>query len=84
MRILTLLCCALSGNLVACSSSDGSVYTLYRSSPTDPSMRIHIASFDSDESEKYNQENCAVVLDLMQRQPGVTARYWCEKGHFRK
>jgi hypothetical protein len=84
MRIITLLCCAFSVTLVACSSSDGSVYTLYRSSPADASMRIHVASFDSDESEKYNQENCAVVVNLMQRQPGVTARYWCEKGRFRK
>jgi hypothetical protein len=46
-------------------------------------MRIHVASFDADESEKYNQENCTAVLDLVQRQPGVTARYWCEKGRFR-
>ncbi len=72
------------GLLAACTFRDGGTYTLYRSSPIDASMRIHVASFDADDGEKYNQENCTVVLDLMQRQPGVTARYWCEKGRFRK
>ena len=70
---------------VGCSPADDAVFTLYRNSPIDASMRIHVASFDAhDSSPAYNQENCTVVLDLMQRQPAVTARYWCEKGRFKK
>ncbi len=46
-------------------------------------MRIHVASFDAADGEKYNQENCATVLDLMQRQEGVKVRFWCEKGRYR-
>jgi hypothetical protein len=30
--------------LAGCSTDDGS-YTLYRASPIDPAMRIHVASF---------------------------------------
>ena len=28
---------------------DGDSYTLYRASPADPSMRIHMATFDADD-----------------------------------
>lgn len=57
-------------------------YTLYRSSTTGP-MRIHIATFDSNDGEEYNRENCQVTMDLFQQQPGVKVRYWCEKGRYR-
>jgi hypothetical protein len=71
----------LVASLTGCG--EGSVYTLYRSSAGDPSMRIHVASFDAADGEKYNQENCTTVLDLMQRQEGVKVRFWCEKGRYR-
>lgn len=47
-------------------------------------MRIHVASFDARDGEKYNSENCQIGKDLFQAQPGVKARYWCEKGRYRK
>ena len=59
------------------------VYTLYRSSPVDSSMRVHWASFDADQSEGYNQENCMAGADAMNAIPGITVRYWCEKGKYR-
>lgn len=67
--------------LAACSGHDGA-YTLYRNSPLDPSMRIHVASFDTAEGTEYNQENCQLAADLFNRQPGIATRFWCEKGQF--
>jgi len=74
----------LLGAIAACSPPDGSMYTLYRRSVLDARQRLHVATFDAAESEQYNQENCSVVLEQMQRRPGVTVQYWCEKGRFRK
>jgi hypothetical protein len=34
--------------LTGCSFFDDSTFTLYRSSMTDPTMRVHIATFDTD------------------------------------
>ncbi len=65
---------------------DGHVYTLYRNSPMDQSMRIHIATFDArqKDAEAYNMENCEMAKTLYERQQGVTVNYWCEQGGFRK
>lgn len=71
--------------VVGCSPANDAVFTLYRNSPIDASMRIHVASFDTrDSAPNYNQENCTTVADVMQSQPRVTARYWCEKGRYRE
>lgn len=71
--------------LVALASCDSRTptYTLYRSSVSSPNLRLHIATFDSNDGEEYNRENCQVAMDLFQSQPGVKVRYWCEKGHYR-
>lgn len=68
----------------AACSDNGNQYTLYRSSVTDADMRVHIATFDSADGDSYNSENCLVAAGLFARQPGVSVRYWCEKGPFRK
>jgi hypothetical protein len=72
--------------LASCSGQARSedVFTLYRDSPLGQEMRIHVATFDSADGKNYNQENCRLAADLFQAQPGVTARFWCEMGHFRK
>ena len=69
--------------LAACKPADDSVYTLYRGSVTGP-MRIHVATFDSADGEDYNRENCDIARSWLQAQPGVTVKYWCEKGRYRK
>ena len=79
MRSLMVLFAAVV--LTSCGLHS-STYTLYRSSVTGP-MRIHVATFDSDNPEEYNRENCQVALELFQQQPGVKVRYWCEKGRYR-
>jgi len=64
--------------------SESQAYTLYRDSPTGKDLRLHIATFDASESEDYNRENCIIASKLFPAQPGVTVRYWCEKGRYRK
>ncbi len=80
--------CLVIGLIVAgCdtgSRASDQVFTLYRSSPIDPNMRIHVASFDSSDGEAYNRENCELASQLFKAQPGVTVRYFCEKGQYRK
>jgi hypothetical protein len=72
--------------LGGCQPSDH-VYTLYRSSAgssaANARLRVHVATFDAADGDEYNRENCWIAADLFARQPGVTVRYWCEKGRFR-
>ena len=77
------------------SASDDDVATLYRSSPVPTyggeSARIHIATFDAEVRSggtggtafDYNWGNCVIAAELFQAQPGVTVRYWCERGRVR-
>lgn len=77
MRLLSLILLLLAG----CSGETN--YTLYRGSVTADKMRIHIATFDSKDGEKYNGENCELARELFQSQPGVKVRFWCEKGPYK-
>lgn len=67
--------------LAACGSepTDREVYTLYRTAIAGNDM-IHVATFDVSNGQSYNQENCQIVADLMQGQPGVTVAYVCRPG----
>lgn len=74
-----------SGALVGCGMSTASqTYTLYRSSIVGSIERVHVASFDATDGEKYNRENCQLAAELFQAQPGTETKFWCEKGRFRK
>lgn len=46
--------------LTGCSVAEGDLYTLYRNSVTmgGEDMRLHVATFDSSDGERYNRENC--------------------------
>lgn len=57
---------------------------MYRNSVIEPSMRIHVGTFDAADGEKYNAENCNFAATLFASQPGVTVRFWCEKGSYKK
>ena len=77
--------------LASCSPfpANESVFTLYRNSMLDDptlnkSSRIHIATFDADDGRDYNQGNCEIARQLFQSQIGVTTRFWCEMGRYRK
>ncbi|NSZ00530.1 hypothetical protein G6M70_09410 [Agrobacterium tumefaciens] len=62
----------------------GGVYTLYRSSIVDGVQFVHVATFDASGGEDYNRENCSIAAELFARQPGVSVRYWCERGRARE
>ena len=73
--------------LTACGNED--VYTLYRTGVGLPDLRIHVATFDADDSKDpqfktYNQDNCLNGARLFQNQPNTTVKYWCEKGRYKK
>ena len=81
-RRLAMALLALS--IASPSKADStSTFALIRDSALAPTMRIHVATFDTQEGEAYNLENCSLVAVLMQQQPGVTTRFWCERGAFR-
>ena len=69
--------------LSGCVFSRG-MYTLYRNSVLDESMRIHVATFDASEGEAYNRDNCTLAAELFQKQEGVQTKCWCEAGKFKK
>ena len=74
----------LTGLLGLAGTAYASTFTLYRNSAVDPSMRLHVATFDAADGVDYNRGNCNLAADLFSRQPGVTTRFWCEPGRFRK
>lgn len=84
MRLWTTLLTAVVTTLPAFAQDDTEVYTLYRNSVTDVTMRIHVATFDSADGKDYNAENCFGAADLFQRQDGVQVRFWCEPGRYQK
>ena len=51
---------------------------------SDENSRIHVATFDASDGNDYNSENCEIAMDLFRNQEGVTVKYWCEKGRFKK
>ncbi|CAM3612310.1 hypothetical protein B0G85_0467 [Polynucleobacter brandtiae] len=86
MKIL-LISILATLSLTACGNDD--IYTLYRTGVGLPELRIHIATFDSDDSrdakfKTYNQDNCQIAAQLFQSQPNVSTKYWCEKGAYKK
>jgi len=68
--------------IISCSDNDQ--YTLYRNSIIDNNLRIHVASFNTNEGNDYNMENCNIAKELFQSQPDVQTTYWCEKGPYKK
>lgn len=71
---------------VSCNPSpgDSSTYTLYRSSVANDTLRVHVATFDAADGERYNRDSCEYTRGLYQAQPGIKTRFWCEKGRHRK
>jgi hypothetical protein len=80
MRFALLAVCVL---LSACGS-ESDRYTLYRNGVMDAQARYHVASFDTVDGRKYNNENCNLAAELFLKQPGVKTRFWCEQGPAKK
>lgn len=67
--------------VIACDART-STYTLYRTSTAPGVQRVHVATFDADDSDDYNQFNCFKAAELFAGRPSVAVRYWCEKGRY--
>lgn len=79
--ILTFLC------MLFFSCENNNSYTLYRDSLIDSGLRIHVATFDSNDGNKdalYNKENCEIAKKLFSSQAESKSNFWCEKGMFKK
>ena len=67
-------------------------YTLYRNAPSDPSFRVHVATFNSkaysngeELDELVNKKNCELVQSMYEKLPDWSdLKFWCEKGLFKK
>ena len=70
--------------MIGCDASESTSFTLYRNSILDENMRIHVATFDASDGDRYNKENCNQAQELFQKQPAVKTKFWCEKGSFKK
>ena len=79
MRVTVLLLAAI----LLGSCNDAQTYTLYSNSLIIPEMRVHVATFDAADGDDYNRGNCNIASELFKNQPGVTVKYWCEKGRYR-
>ena len=64
------------------AAPDTAIYTLYRNSVTDATLRLHVATFDALEEAAYNRESCAQAQQLFATQVGVKVTFWCEPGKF--
>ena len=53
-----------SALVLAAAVPPDAVFTLYRNSVLDASMRMHVATFDTDQGSAYNQENCWTAQKL--------------------
>ena len=87
MKIRELMSWVLVASITAlagCDASEDETYTLYRNSVITRDARMHVASFDTAEGSKYNSENCEHLMELLQTQPDIKVRFWCEKGRYRK
>lgn len=74
----------IAANTAGADELAQNVVTLYRNSAIDSEMRVHVATFDTNEGAYYNSENCQIAAQLFQGQPGVVVRYWCEPGPYRQ
>lgn len=87
MGSIIISCATVSG----CADDSGAkIYTLYRNSSIANDMRIHVATFDANETDRfYNRNNCEMSARL--RNANVKAfdpdsdqkaGFWCEPGKF--
>ena len=74
----------IAGQACRGERADDHVYTLYRTSVVNDSMRVHVATFDAAGGEIYNRDSCEYTRALYQDQPRIKTRFFCEKGRYRK
>lgn len=87
---------ALALGMLSASCGVGSqdeTVTLYRNSPWSHSMRVHWATFDADDRDGYNLNNCLMAAAILNANMNAAAEaegskrdetvgFWCEPGSF--
>ena len=97
MKLLLALTCTIA--LLGCQDSQN-MYTLYRNGldlknpdRVDESARFYIATFNEPSDLKYNQANCSLAAEALNKEQvhyqksiysNIKINYWCEKGAFKK
>ncbi len=85
LAVLFACCAAISATTTAApDDNSGVVFTLYRNSAVNGTLRMHVATFDAADGKAYSLANCDHAADLFEGQPGVKTRFWCEPGRFRQ
>jgi hypothetical protein len=86
LAVLFFACCAaLPATTTTAATDDSSVvFTLYRNSAVNGTLRMHVATFDAADGKAYNMANCSHAAELFEAQPGVKTRFWCEPGRYRQ
>tara|TARA_R110000772_G_scaffold18400_6_gene51399 strand:- start:9619 stop:9987 length:369 start_codon:yes stop_codon:yes gene_type:complete len=76
------------------AKDEENIATLYRNSEIDHSMRIHVATFDAEESDKkYNINNCEMsarlrnanivaLINSSEKSHSQDVGFWCEIGSY--
>ena len=62
------------------------VFALYRNNHLDPSIRVHVATFDA-QNRDFNEWYCKKAIKYFRadaKSRGSDARYWCEVGYVKK
>ena len=50
---------------------ESQVWTLYRDSRIDPNKRFHVGTYDTDDKEYYNKENCKQSARLRNNEEAI-------------
>jgi len=73
-----------AGFMASVCASEAPSYTLLRNETVGDTSRIVVATFNANETEEFNRDNCEHARELFQVELTNRARYWCEKGRVRK
>lgn len=65
--------------LEGCSKNDTVIYNLNVESKINPNLKIHIATFDSDEGENYRKASCNETAKLLQENSSGMNLFYCEQ-----
>ena len=46
--------------------------------------RFHAFTYDATGGDGYNMSNCQLAAERFQKQHSIDAKFWCEKGPYKK
>ena len=72
LTAFTMGCFAFS--LSGCEAERSDSFTLYRNSALDHSLRVHWASFNANDKDNYNMNNCLMAARLLNANVSASAK----------